>query len=423
MKITTDIYYLTSLVNLELFTLVQAFVHSTTNSMSNLSTKEASKFYTHSENYWSNIDPSESGMLDGYTELTPGDSRSSLAFIGELRRTGIIPQRDLGTHSTSNHSVADSPLPSPPTGAPLSEAASITTAPAVLSSSTTVSDFSASTVTPTNAQVADEDTQQSVDSATISDNVASIRLAPDASAAAATTRTNSARAERRLCRALDCGAGIGRVTKNVLLIAFDTVDMAELSERSLAAAPAYVGRDFERVERTYCVRLQDFVPDAGREYDVVWLQWIVGHLLDDDLVALLSRLKTALSPPAHATPGSSSDATRTSDSNHTPDQSNTAATTSSRATVPRNARAQKRQRRRRESGGECARCGGGRGAAAARSRRARRRDCAQRERALAGRSGGRRLGRRARQQHRAHADAHEAHLRARRPHAAPRAAH
>lgn len=42
-------------------------------------------------------------------------------------------------------------------------------------------------------------------------------------------------------RALDCGAGIGRVTKNLLLRLFDTVDLLEVNKKFLDEAPAYIG--------------------------------------------------------------------------------------------------------------------------------------------------------------------------------------
>ena len=47
-------------------------------------------------------------------------------------------------------------------------------------------------------------------------------------------------------RRLDCGAGIGRVTKLLLLKRFSHVDMVEQSPRLLNAAPAYIGRDSAR---------------------------------------------------------------------------------------------------------------------------------------------------------------------------------
>lgn len=107
----------------------------------------------------------------------------------------------------------------------------------------------------------------------------------------------------RICRALDCGAGYGRVTKSVLLKMFDRVDIADNAENLLAAARANIGADFKRVERSYLVRLEDFVPESGRQYDVIWLEWVIGHLLDDNLISFLSKLKTSLTQPATETTG------------------------------------------------------------------------------------------------------------------------
>lgn len=43
-------------------------------------------------------------------------------------------------------------------------------------------------------------------------------------------------------RALDCGAGIGRVSKNLLLPLFGTVDMLEVTQQFLDEAPNYIGK-------------------------------------------------------------------------------------------------------------------------------------------------------------------------------------
>ena len=53
----------------------------------------------------------------------------------------------------------------------------------------------------------------------------------------------------------DCGAGIGRVTKHLLLDRFDSVDIVEQSPRLLQAAPKYIGRDRDRTT-CVCVGLQ-----------------------------------------------------------------------------------------------------------------------------------------------------------------------
>lgn len=41
--------------------------------------------------------------------------------------------------------------------------------------------------------------------------------------------------------------------------------------------------------------MQDFTPEAGR-YDLIWLQWCIGCVTDDDLVAFLGRCCDGLAP-------------------------------------------------------------------------------------------------------------------------------
>lgn len=48
-------------------------------------------------------------------------------------------------------------------------------------------------------------------------------------------------------RALDCGAGIGRVTKSVLLSRFDKIDLVEPSQVQLEKAKPYI--DSDKVEK------------------------------------------------------------------------------------------------------------------------------------------------------------------------------
>ena len=111
----------------------------------------------------------------------------------------------------------------------------------------------------------------------------------------------------RVTRALDCGAGNGRVTQNVLLRAFDEVDLVELAAPSLAVARrniAATANDSRRVGvlgRAFNVPLQKFEPEKGREYDVVWLQFVTGYLVDADFVALLIRLRSTLTHTSQST--------------------------------------------------------------------------------------------------------------------------
>lgn len=78
--------------------------------------------------------------------------------------------------------------------------------------------------------------------------------------------------------ALDCGAGIGRITKRLLLPLFDTVDMVDVTREFLDEAKKYLGADGKRVDNYFCQGLQDFVPGTGR-YDVIWIQWVIGKFL------------------------------------------------------------------------------------------------------------------------------------------------
>ena len=41
--------------------------------------------------------------------------------------------------------------------------------------------------------------------------------------------------------------------------------------------------------------LQKWTPEAGH-YDVIWCQWVLGHLTDDDLVAFFKRCAKGLAP-------------------------------------------------------------------------------------------------------------------------------
>lgn len=84
--------------------------------------------------------------------------------------------------------------------------------------------------------------------------------------------------------ALDCGAGIGRVTKYLLIDSFDKVDLVEQNDDFIRKAKGYIGAAAtEKVGNLYSTGLQSFKPDIGK-YDVIWMQWVLGHLTDSDLV-------------------------------------------------------------------------------------------------------------------------------------------
>lgn len=97
-------------------------------------------------------------------------------------------------------------------------------------------------------------------------------------------------------RALDCGAGIGRVTKNLLVNFFNTVDLVEQDENFARQANEYLSNNGQlspKVGNIFNVGLQDFTPTAGT-YDVIWCQWVLGHLTDADLALFFQRCSSAI---------------------------------------------------------------------------------------------------------------------------------
>ncbi|XP_028393910.1 N-terminal Xaa-Pro-Lys N-methyltransferase 1-B-like isoform X2 [Dendronephthya gigantea] len=96
--------------------------------------------------------------------------------------------------------------------------------------------------------------------------------------------------------ALDCGAGIGRVTKHFLLPLFQKVDMVEQDKTFVDQAPAFLGeKNYQKIGEIFCSGLQDFTP-AAKRYSLIWIQWVLLYLTDDDLVEFLQKCQTALLP-------------------------------------------------------------------------------------------------------------------------------
>lgn len=89
--------------------------------------------------------------------------------------------------------------------------------------------------------------------------------------------------------AVDCGAGIGRITKFLLTRHFQEVDIVEPDEKFINSIKEFVGEFSSKLSNLYQVGLQEFKP--VRNYDVIWNQWVLGYLTDEDLVAYLNRCK------------------------------------------------------------------------------------------------------------------------------------
>lgn len=109
-----------------------------------------------------------------------------------------------------------------------------------------------------------------------------------------TDGTSKYKCDRNL--ALDCGAGIGRVSKHLLLKNFNSVEMVDVTENFVKKATEYLGvDDAKRVLKFHCSGLQSFYPEQNK-YDVVWIQWVLGYLKDNDAVDFLKRCKASLKP-------------------------------------------------------------------------------------------------------------------------------
>jgi protein N-terminal methyltransferase len=131
--------------------------------------------------------------------------------------------------------------------------------------------------------------------------------------------------------AADCGAGIGRVTKYLLLPRFKFVDLIEQSPRLLAAAESYFEQPNNKDDITIpdisdfrdrvnyivlglqvtcyksfiisnflqqlfiilCYYQQNFEPKPN-SYDCIWIQWVIGHLNDCDFITFFRNCATGL---------------------------------------------------------------------------------------------------------------------------------
>jgi len=91
-------------------------------------------------------------------------------------------------------------------------------------------------------------------------------------------------------RALDCAAGIGRISKHLLCPVFRITDVIEPAEHLIRVAkaelpPKGMGEFQQSSLQTALLR---------HTYDVIAIPWAAAYLRDEDLIAFLSRCKSAL---------------------------------------------------------------------------------------------------------------------------------
>jgi protein N-terminal methyltransferase len=91
-------------------------------------------------------------------------------------------------------------------------------------------------------------------------------------------------------RALDCAAGIGRISKFLLCPLFKITDVMERSPQMIDFARASLPA--ESVGEFILDSMEDFVP--RHDYDLIAIPWAAAYLQDADLASFLRRCKAAL---------------------------------------------------------------------------------------------------------------------------------
>ncbi|KAH7302863.1 alpha-N-methyltransferase NTM1 [Stachybotrys elegans] len=94
---------------------------------------------------------------------------------------------------------------------------------------------------------------------------------------------------RPVINALEGGAGIGRVTEGLLLHVAENVDVIEPVSRFTDGLKKMSG-----VRTVFNVGLEEWKPIKGVTYDLIWTQWCLGYLSDEQVVQYLKLCMTVL---------------------------------------------------------------------------------------------------------------------------------
>ncbi|KKK25342.1 hypothetical protein P175DRAFT_0446574 [Aspergillus ochraceoroseus IBT 24754] len=98
--------------------------------------------------------------------------------------------------------------------------------------------------------------------------------------------------EGKLKAAVDCGAGVGRVTEGFLSHVCEVVDAVEPVEKFIQVMRESKLKPEGVVGDIYVMGIEDWVPE--KKYDLIWTQFCVGHLTDVQLIEYFRRCRNAL---------------------------------------------------------------------------------------------------------------------------------
>jgi protein N-terminal methyltransferase len=90
------------------------------------------------------------------------------------------------------------------------------------------------------------------------------------------------------------GAGVGRVVEHVLSKEFAKTDLLEPLPHFMQKARQNLEKCADKIGTYYETGMEKF--EFDKKYDLIWFQWVIGHLTDSDLVTFLQRCKENLKP-------------------------------------------------------------------------------------------------------------------------------
>ncbi|KAL7501067.1 hypothetical protein ACHAWT_009138 [Skeletonema menzelii] len=100
----------------------------------------------------------------------------------------------------------------------------------------------------------------------------------------------------KFVRAIDAGAGVGRITKHILLKRYNTVQLVEGDSGWSKRSKTYLGRKRAARCTFTCSRIEELDQDSddSSRIDLIWLQWTLQYLTDADAVETLKNLGALL---------------------------------------------------------------------------------------------------------------------------------